>query len=257
MVKTRSEYKQKGFRIFPPLPNSRPSTPYEHLHRTYLSEDQSKAWHYARDYKNLSAIKYRNKYKKERKSSKKIQKFIEELKNSHLRIYFDTNDLLNIIKDTHYRNQFETKKSNGSYCHKDRNNAEGYMFGNVYKKASGKKKVKYGLLHHSNSKFCGYSYGKHYIILKSENKWRATFVPYDSLGPAMRNDFEIYTIDQLDQMINDHGIPYGYIEAQIHGDISLYEDVEKIMVNDDFIDMDERNHIKEFSKKSGVPVEFY
>jgi hypothetical protein len=73
------------------------------------------------------------------------------------------------LKDTHYRNQFETSKSSGCTNLNVRRGWEDSMFDNMYQKAEPYERVKYGTMNISNDPH-GVSvltgYGKSYFLLK-------------------------------------------------------------------------------------------
>ena len=54
------------------------------------------------------------------------------------------------VKDTHYRNQFETKKSSGSLSLSARTNWEDRMFDTKHHKATPFERVKYGTINFTN-----------------------------------------------------------------------------------------------------------
>ena len=90
------------------------------------------------------------------------------------------------MKDTHYRNQFETGKSSGSLCRDSRISWEDRMFGKKYNKASDTERVKYGTINFTNDpkgvNAC-VTYGPSYLLLKSDVRKRCTFTDMDSSSP--------------------------------------------------------------------------
>lgn len=73
------------------------------------------------------------------------------------------------LKDTHYRNQFETGKSSGSLSRTSRVQWEDRMFDKMYSKAKDFERVKYGVINMTNDPKgvnCATSYGPSYFLLK-------------------------------------------------------------------------------------------
>lgn len=73
------------------------------------------------------------------------------------------------IKDTHYRNQFETGKSSGSLSRQSRIEWENRMFDKRYSSATDHERVKYGVINFTNDPKgvnCALGYGQSYFLLK-------------------------------------------------------------------------------------------
>lgn len=91
------------------------------------------------------------------------------------------------VKDTHYRNQFETSTSSGSLSHSARTSWENRMFNHRYSKATGFERVKYGTVNFTNDpkgvRACA-GYGASYFLLKSTVRSRCTFTDMDSSSPS-------------------------------------------------------------------------
>lgn len=87
------------------------------------------------------------------------------------------------IKDTHYRNQFETGKSSGSLSRPSRVGWESRMFCKRYDKATDFERVKYGTINFTNDpkgvNSCR-GYGNSYFLLRSEVRERCTLTDQDS-----------------------------------------------------------------------------
>jgi hypothetical protein len=170
----------------------------------------------------------------------------------HLRL--DQNHLLQkMIKDTHYRNQFETKISNGSYlcCHAERVRWENRLFDNIYDKCSPFQRTKYGCLnitkdpHGVDSAAC--QYGDSHFILKAV-RFRCSFSDKDSACPDCNlgsceyynhilNLYSNYELKQVIEVANgivSHHRSRGcstYKEVQIHGEIRFTENVASLIVS--------------------------
>jgi hypothetical protein len=88
-----------------------------------------------------------------------------------------------LLKDTHYRNQFETNTSHGTLSHSTRTGWEDRMFNRIYHDAPGFQRVKYGVLNMSNSpsgvRACK-AYGDSYLLLNQNVRLRTTFANMDT-----------------------------------------------------------------------------
>jgi hypothetical protein len=104
------------------------------------------------------------------------------------------------LKDTHYRNQFETLKTSGCSNLTTRGGWETKMFDKLYDKAEKHERVKYGTINISNDpngvRAC-YSYGNSYFVLKKEVRQRCTLTDQDSC--SYRN---IGTLGFCNQVLN-------------------------------------------------------
>ena len=91
------------------------------------------------------------------------------------------------VKDTHYRNQFETKKSSGSLSETSRTSWEDRMFDGLHHSATPFERVKYGTINFTNDpkgvRACT-SYGQSYFLLKPHVRNRCTFTDMDSSSPS-------------------------------------------------------------------------
>lgn len=94
-----------------------------------------------------------------------------------------------LSQDSHYRNQFETKSSQGLLDHSVRNSWEASLFGRAYQDADHFHRPKYGVLNVWNDPYGIYGceqYGDSYLVLK-DVRLRCTLAPQDSGGlPAQR-----------------------------------------------------------------------
>jgi hypothetical protein len=93
------------------------------------------------------------------------------------------------VKDTHYRNQFETKKSSGSLSSSARINWEDRMFDNKHHSATPFERVKYGTINFTNDpkgvRACS-GYGQSYFLLKEHVRSRCTVTDMDSSSARAR-----------------------------------------------------------------------
>jgi hypothetical protein len=152
---------------------------------------------------------------------------------------------------------------------------ENNLFGGIYDKSCDPSlRVKYGCLNLLNDR-CGCRsatvYGQSYAIMKNEIKNRTSFIAGDSSGKQSHictfdhfSHLLLYISDKLlrdiittmcdsseEKYKNISGVSYSYeyIEAQIHGDIDIKNDIEKIMlsknqISKDIIDRLVRDKIK-------------
>jgi len=91
------------------------------------------------------------------------------------------------VKDTHYRNQFETKKSSGSLSETSRINWEDRMFDKKHHHATPFERVKYGTINFTNDPkgvMACVGYGQSYFLLKSHVRNRCTVTDMDSSSPS-------------------------------------------------------------------------
>lgn len=183
------------------------------------------------------------------------------------------NNLQHYINDDYYRNLFEVNKSGGSNDKIIRTSWENKLFNNIYENSEPFEKVKYGAINLTNSPLgvdqC-YSYGNSFFVLKNKLKDRCTFV----LGDSSKMEWHLGTfkyceillalmpdqlLDKLIKIVNyeEKYLYYGYyeyIEIQIHGPLSLNQDIEMLVVNSKY----KNNHnitnmLEQFSAKHNIP----
>jgi hypothetical protein len=182
-----------------------------------------------------------------------------------------------LIKDTHYRNQFETKTSRGALSESSRLDWEKNLFDGIYDKSTGPEKVKYGAVNVLSDQFgvkTACPYGECYFQLKESVKSRISFVNGDSSCKQLHIcsfrymvQMLYYIDDNLFKTIIDKALGksistdmftknYMYIELQVHGPIRLSEDIEKLVIpsqakNDD-IDL-----AMKFCSKNKINLDHY
>jgi hypothetical protein len=191
---------------------------------------------------------------------------IELIKNKSedIEIYINVPHLhvINIAKDTHYRNQFETNVSRGTFSHSGRRIWEKKLF-NYSPDVSGFNRPKYGNLPIQNSNGTNFNqrvsiYGNCYFILKKHVRDRTTITAGDSGGMSLDKVFnfehfhligETY-IEEIKSFIDLGKISnyYSYIETQIHGPVRLDTDVEKFCYPRDYYE-ELRDSICKLKKK--------
>eukprot|EP00760_Papus_ankaliazontas_P038914 PhM_4_TR9412/c0_g1_i1/m.79084 len=168
-------------------------------------------------------------------------------------VKLDQNERLEkMVKDTHYRNQFETKCSNGSYdsTHAQRIQWENRLFNRIYHDAAPFQRPKYGVLNIvrdpagiSSARF----YGDSYFVLRLV-RLRCSFTDQDSSSAAVSissceyycHVLEKYTDSELKAVMDvGNGVVSemcsscisNYKEVQLHGELPFNRVVEKVMVN--------------------------
>jgi len=161
------------------------------------------------------------------------------------------------VKDTHYRNQFETKTSGGLLKTSAREKWERGLFGTAYDGARPAERPKYGVQNIWNDPrgvVGARQYGDSYIVLK-DIRLRCTLSPQDSANlPARRlavldyyahvlleySDKElketIRVAEKGDEKVGDSEKvveKWGmYKEAQLHGEIDLRKHVDRLVANE-------------------------
>ena len=142
-----------------------------------------------------------------------------------------------IARDGVYRSQFETMTSNGSlsaYRGGDRWAWESRMFGGAYDHADPARRPKYGALNHRADPVGGSPrFGSCHLRLRQAVNARTTFCYPDShmrpvhfgvadrMALAEMASANVLGLDPLDD----------YIEAHVHGDLRVDEDVEAIVLD--------------------------
>lgn len=155
-----------------------------------------------------------------------------------------------LVKDTHYRNQFETGTSGGSTDLVARKSWEDRIFKKSYKHSSPSERVKYGVLNIVGDprgvRSCVH-YGDSFLQLKKV-RLRTTFASMDTSGAGVKlsccehyeNVLYEYTNNEITAIMDvaTGKVPFHrsdcisqYKEVQIHGPVSLSENVECIVVN--------------------------
>lgn len=159
--------------------------------------------------------------------------------------------------DTHYRNQFETKSSNGLLSTSTREDWERDLFGGCYDNAQAFERPKYGVLDVMNDNrgvICARQYGDSYLVLKNA-RLRCTFAPEDSGGicgsrlavlDQYAHVLAEYSDEELCEVARVANAPcgskdrigdseklesYNYKEAQIHGEVDLSKHVKRLVVH--------------------------
>ncbi|CAE7855688.1 CML6 [Symbiodinium necroappetens] len=178
------------------------------------------------------------------------------------------------MKDTHYRNQFETKTSGGLLKTSAREKWERGLFGTAYDDAKPAERPKYGVQNIWNDPrgvVGARQYGDSYIVLK-DFRLRCTLSPQDSANlPARKlavldyyahvlleySDKElkeaIRVAEKGDEKVGDSEMvveKWGmYKEAQLHGEIDLRKHVDRLVANERH--RKQADWVKKLCKKNG------
>jgi len=182
-----------------------------------------------------------------------------------------------LLKDTHYRNQFETNTSRGTLSHDTRRGWERRMFGGIYDKSNGFERVKYGVLNMVNDpkgiESCVY-YGDSFFVLKKV-RLRTSFADrdtgYDDAILASceyychilqgYTDQELNNVKDVAQHIQEDPKyfksssynSYYYKEIQIHGDIRFDTHISSIRLHDSLrSDKSFLDDVRKFAEKNGI-----
>jgi hypothetical protein len=167
-------------------------------------------------------------------------------------IHFNPIKVLHLfVKDTHYRNQFETGISGGTLCHESRILWEDRLFNNIYHSANKADRVKYGVLNIVNDPFgvriCK-GYGDSFLVMNNETvRLRTTFASGDSASAVelatcenychVLNTFtdneliDLHTVASRKSFCLESKNIVVYKETQIHGSIIFSRDVSNIVLH--------------------------
>ena len=151
------------------------------------------------------------------------------------RIYNDLHILDSMAETGVYKSQFETRTSNGgltAHPGGDRWNWENRLFGNAYDKADPGERPKYGALNYKRSQYgASPRFGSAYLRLKKEVLSRTTFCYPDSVfEPETFGTAQHMSLIEL-ALADDRDLLDDYIEAQIHGELSLANDIEALVLD--------------------------
>lgn len=176
-----------------------------------------------------------------------------------------------LIKDTHYRNQFETSFSSGSTNLTSRKKWETNMFLRFYDNSSAFDRVKYGCINIFGC-FEGVNsakaYGKSYFTLKN-SRTRITYTVGDSSNSnfsekisSLKNPYSLLnqlSAEQLDILMKKIlNIPLNvkqpgrYTEIQIHGEVRLDRDIDTLFISKSDAEYISYSEIESFCKKNNI-----
>ncbi|NOH81475.1 DUF3626 domain-containing protein [Vibrio sp. RE86] len=166
--------------------------------------------------------------------------------------------LLAIAKDGYLKSQFETHTSNGgltAYKGGDRWLWEQRIFGGAYDNAENCFRPKYGALNYKNDEIgAAPRFGSAYFKLKPHTLKRTTFCYPDSYF----NPQDFATTDNADALISmaissNADLLDDYIEAHVHGVISVHDDIESIVLDPIY----KESQVDEYASQLGIPIEWH
>ena len=203
-----------------------------------------------------------------------VEKYFKQTKTI---VHFGAEKIMGLLcNDTHFRNLFEVHATGGSSNHSIRTEWENNMFRSMYKEVEPFDKVKYGTINIFSSNYgvrSAQGYGTSYLILKDHNQERITYVHGDSSHKEMhigsyKGFYHIiyYLRDNtlkalLEKIINNveptNPISFPYIEAQIHGELQLNRDIEKVVIPDNLSNkLDIIDNVRRFCDKNNCSWSF-
>lgn len=180
------------------------------------------------------------------------------------------------VKDTHYRNQFETGKSSGSTNLVSRKGWETRMFMNRYDQSPHFERVKYGTVNFTNDprgvNACR-SYGNSYLVLNKSVRDRCTLTDQDSSNTCSLIGTFKFCYHILNKLTDAElkatirasrgeevcsSVVGSYKEIQIHGPIDFAKDIEKMYVNEiEYNTPQFKQLVEDFTKKFGIPFQVF
>ncbi|WP_340539567.1 DUF3626 domain-containing protein [Nocardioides sp. GXZ039] len=162
-----------------------------------------------------------------------------------------------IARDGVYRSQFETGTSNGGLTAVpggDRWRWESRLFDGRYDDLPATERPKYGALHRADPYGPATRFGSAHLRLRPEVTGRATFCFPDSVfeptaigGPDLIPEL-IALADASDHDLLDH-----YVEAHVHGEVVVVDDVEAVVLDPCF----EGGPIEDAARRLGCAVEWH
>eukprot|EP00658_Telonema_sp_P-2_P033538 TRINITY_DN24596_c0_g1_i1.p1 TRINITY_DN24596_c0_g1~~TRINITY_DN24596_c0_g1_i1.p1 ORF type:complete len:406 (+),score=101.50 TRINITY_DN24596_c0_g1_i1:249-1466(+) len=191
-------------------------------------------------------------------------------------IHFDLQKCIDFfIKDTHYRNQFETGTSAGCLSRGSRTQWENDLFNNAYNNAADFDRVKYGVMNVVNDPAgitSAYQYGNCYMVLKHV-RLRCSLSAQDSGAGRLEmlaccdyyahvlhafSDPELEAVMQVGNKVQNYvasSVISQYKECQIHGEVALGNDVAAFVIHGDYhgnVDMGKK--LEKLGKTHNVPI---
>jgi hypothetical protein len=181
-----------------------------------------------------------------------------------------------LAKDTHYRNQFETQTSNGCLDNDLRTEWEANLFGHAYVDAIPFQRCKYGVINITNDPDGvqqARSYGKCYFELRGVRN-RTTLAPSDSAELPISN---VGTLDRCAHVLDEFSdedlkavvtvatqrtshvsskIADSYREVQIHGEVRLSRDIQRIVVHPSLKGGSYASMLKQLSQRCSAAIEY-
>eukprot|EP00928_Gymnodinium_smaydae_P082424 TRINITY_DN6576_c0_g1_i2.p1 TRINITY_DN6576_c0_g1~~TRINITY_DN6576_c0_g1_i2.p1 ORF type:complete len:641 (-),score=147.14 TRINITY_DN6576_c0_g1_i2:46-1902(-) len=184
-----------------------------------------------------------------------------------------------LLKDSHYRNQFETGSTRGSSNLEKRRSWEDRLFSGIYENAEAVDRVKYGVLNMVNDP-CGIAnvakqYGADYLVLRGV-RLRTTFSDRDSCNQgqlascewyahvlAQYTDLELRAVLDValgerlfvDSKVLDTAAG-GYKEVQIHGELEFEKHVEAVVAHPSHRNTPLQKQLQTWCERIGARLEF-
>jgi len=181
-------------------------------------------------------------------------------------------------KDTHYRNQFETRCTSGSSDLTKRKSWEERLFPGIYSNVKAADRVKYGVLNAVNDprgiSTVATQYGKDYLVLRGV-RLRTTFSDRDSCNKGQLascewyahvlekySDLELKAVVEValgeslsaDSAVLDTAAG-GYKEVQIHGELDFSKHLEVVVLHPSRRGGDSEKRIEKWCSSLGVRLE--
>jgi len=173
--------------------------------------------------------------KYEAKCQRNMEKFLSE---SEVSVRTPTEVVEFILKSGRLKNQHETTTSRGTYDPTYRQEAESKAFNIEVREEPGSYPI-YGYMSHPSNPETARMYGDVEFVLKSSVRDRTTFTVGDSLSNFAYDNVGATPVNKPGKMSWDRNARYvyenqlnrvGYVEAQIHGGISL-ADVDHVVMH--------------------------
>lgn len=206
-----------------------------------------------------------------------LMKYVEDIDIMMFLPLFSKGLIHKFKEDCRLKNLFEVMYGMGGNCTSSRIIWENSLFNGFYDKSTAEEKVKYGCVNMDKNPLgvlSAKSYGDSFLVLKKEVKYRITLVYGDSAGISskrhiatpkyMVNILNYIPDDLLSNMLmiangKDADIKYtsySYVEAQIHGELRLDRDVEKLIIFKGSIDKNDKDmaDIKEMCTKYNIEL---
>jgi len=183
-----------------------------------------------------------------------------------------------LMRDTHYRNQFETGCTRGSSDLEKRKTWEDRLFQGIYEGAPGFDRVKYGVLNAVNDprgiSTVAKQYGLDYIVLRGV-RLRTTFSDRDSCNQGQLascewyahvlekyNDLELRAVVEValgERLFADSAVldtaAGGYKEVQIHGEVRLSQHLEAVVMHPSHVGTPLETSLQAWCRRLGVRLE--
>ena len=165
--------------------------------------------------------------------------------------------LARMARDGVYRSQFETGTSNGgltAHPGGDRCRWESRIFGGAYDDAEPALRPRYGALDlHRRPYGAAPRFGSAHVRLAAHTLERTTFCFPDSVfEPEHFGTAAAFALAELAQAA-DHDLLDDYVEAHVHGLVSLSDDVEALVLDPGYRGTDVEAH----ARSVGAPVEWH